>query len=238
MPLIPIEEFAPIFESLKGLFVGLVDGHGNVGDQLIYRSTRQLLGKFSIPWVCQSLYHRPLPVDVLLLFGGGNMGGLYPEEQKLRRAALSRRIPCILLPQSFSGPEPGNYLRMYVRDRESMRHCPQGLLAPDMALGYQPHEELPEPEHSHGLFLRADDEGLFRDHPGNRGDPAGIAFPPEDYLRLAARYRSITTDRLHFAICGLIAGRTVTLLPNSYHKNRSMWETWLVGLGCQWREHP
>lgn len=41
------------------------------------------------------------------------------------------------------------------------------------------------------------------------------------------------TDRLHFAIAGLHAGRDVTLLANDYHKNKSMHETWLADLGCR-----
>jgi exopolysaccharide biosynthesis predicted pyruvyltransferase EpsI len=53
---------------------------------------------------------------------------------------------------------------------------------------------------------------------------------------MASRYRRIITDRLHFAIAGLHAGREVTLLPNNSHKNRSMHETWLAGLGCHFAE--
>lgn len=41
------------------------------------------------------------------------------------------------------------------------------------------------------------------------------------------------TDRLHFAVAGLHAGREVTLVANDYHKNRSMHETWLAALGCR-----
>jgi exopolysaccharide biosynthesis predicted pyruvyltransferase EpsI len=41
------------------------------------------------------------------------------------------------------------------------------------------------------------------------------------------------TDRLHFAIAGLHAGREVTLVANDYHKNRAMHETWLSHFGCR-----
>jgi hypothetical protein len=49
-------------------------------------------------------------------------------------------------------------------------------------------------------------------------------------------FEHIVTDRLHFAIAGLMTGRDVSLLPNGYHKNRSMYETWLEDLGCHWLE--
>jgi exopolysaccharide biosynthesis predicted pyruvyltransferase EpsI len=54
---------------------------------------------------------------------------------------------------------------------------------------------------------------------------------------LATQYKRIITDRLHFAISGLILGRETTILPNSYHKNRSMYETWLRDLGCNFAEN-
>ena len=53
---------------------------------------------------------------------------------------------------------------------------------------------------------------------------------------LAADHRRIVTDRLHFAVAGLHAGRDVTLVANAYHKNRSMHETWLAGLGCRFAD--
>ena len=60
-----------------------------------------------------------------------------------------------------------------------------------------------------------------------------MALTPAAYLALAARHRRIVTDRLHFAVAGLHAGRDVTLVANDYHKNRSMHETWLAALGCR-----
>ncbi len=60
-----------------------------------------------------------------------------------------------------------------------------------------------------------------------------MADTPAAYLALAARHRRIVTDRLHFAVAGLHAGRDVTLVANDYHKNRSMHETWLAAFGCR-----
>ncbi|MEZ6066062.1 MAG: hypothetical protein R3B90_10215 [Planctomycetaceae bacterium] len=60
----------------------------------------------------------------------------------------------------------------------------------------------------------------------------------DEYLRLAGRYAQIITDRLHFAVCGLLCSRRVILCPNAYHKNLGMWETWLHRLGCEWAETP
>jgi hypothetical protein len=86
--------------------------------------------------------------------------------------------------------------------------------------------------------LRKDPEGRFKEFT-SLGDPIEMVGPdPVDYVRAAACYANIYTDRLHFAISGLLAGRSVTLLGNSYHKNRSMWETWLRRAGCGWGDTP
>jgi hypothetical protein len=234
--LLPLSAFEPVFGPLAGQRCGLIDGHGNVGDHLLYRATRQLLDAFGIDWIRQAPDDAD-PVDVLLLFGGGNLGSSYTSEVEIRRRALRRNIPAIVLPQSLMGPEPGPFLRVYVRERASLWHCPQGLLAPELALGYNHCPDPLPPDHRCGVFLRSDAE---RAHSSGRKarDPARLCRTPAEYLALAGRYAHIVTDRLHFAICGLLNRRRVTLLPNSYHKNRSLWETWLRHLGCEWADDP
>ncbi len=236
MRLLPLTHFAPLFTPLLGRRCGLVDGHGNVGDHLIYLATRQLLDAFGVEWIAQRPEDRD-PVDVLLLFGGGNLGSRYPKELEIRRQALQRGLPAIVLPQSLMGPEPGPFERVYVRERASLRYCPEGILAPELALGYDHATPVAAPHEAFGLFLRADEERRIPPVPG-ASDPTCLCKTPAAYLALAARYAHIVTDRLHFAICGLIQRRRVTLLPNSYHKNRSLWETWLRDLGCEWADHP
>ena len=109
----------------------------------------------------------------------------------------------------------------YVREKESLRLCRRALLGPDLALGYSYEGHIQEASYPIGLFLRVDEkEGLFTSLP-SLGDPLKVV--PRDlnaYLQLAMRYRHIITDRLHFAIAGLIVGREVTFLPKRYHNNR------------------
>jgi hypothetical protein len=124
----------------------------------------------------------------------------------------------------------------FVRDRDSLRLAPPGArLAPDLALAYQDEQQLPVTEESLGIFLRDDLEGIH-DQAGR--DPTRECQTATQYVALASRYGVIVTDRLHFATAALVAGRQAILLPNRYHKNRSMYETWLRDLGCLWSDRP
>ena len=141
-----------------------------------------------------------------------------------------------ILPQSFTAAENRPYKRVYVRERASLAFCATGILAPDLALGLR--RPAPKtPTRGTGVFLRRDPErtGWCR---WFRRDPVKLCHTPQEYLDLAASYERIVTDRLHFAICGLLAGRDTTLLPNNYHENRSMHETWLAALGCKFASTP
>jgi hypothetical protein len=68
-------------------------------------------------------------------------------------------------------------------------------------------------------------------------DPAFVAQSFVHWLRIHLYARSITTNRLHSAIVGSIAGKPVTLGPGSYHKNHSVWEFSLAQRNSKWSEH-
>lgn len=242
MRLLSLEHYEHVFAPLRGLRIGLVDGFGNTGDKLIYQATRQLLDAFEIDWIVQKPSDQDR-VDKLLLFGGGSMGSWYIRDVAIRRRALRRQIPAILLPQSFMRREDRAFEKVFVRERPSQRFCPHGVLAPDLALGYSYTPPSEPPLHERGIFLRTDREAkwplkaLLGLH-SNLGDPMKWCKTYTEYLALAAQYQHICTDRLHFAICGLLNGRSVTLLPGNWHKNRGIWELWLKDLGCQWADSP
>jgi len=239
MRILPKESFAHVFAHLQGLRVGVVDGIGNVGDYLLYAATRQLLDDFGIEWVSTNIISHDDPrrqgVDHLLLFAGGNMG--YGPCTAIRERALSYGIPATLLPQSWLIYESGPYDRMFAREHQSMQICMRTELAPDLALGFDFPESETSPTLGKGLFCRRFGNQLFPDHRGS-SDPAEYCHTIDAYAKLAARYSHVVTDRLHFAITALGMRRKVTLLPVSYHKNRSMWETSLRQLGVAWAERP
>jgi exopolysaccharide biosynthesis predicted pyruvyltransferase EpsI len=228
-PLLPVEQFECVFAEWRNKKAYLLQGDGNLGDALIHRATVSLFEKFGID---------SAPVEeaaVIFYGGGGNMGEFYPtpkgQRESLLKLSKDLSKPLVVLPQSFVTPDDFQCYRIFVRERESQRLRPDAILAPDLVLGLEIEDSLPQPTVESGLFLREDYEGIFKSQSG-RSDPVWSG----DYIQLAARYRNIVTDRLHFAIVGLILGRTVTLLPNMYFKNRAMYDAWLRDLGCKWRD--
>jgi len=245
--LLPTIAFAPIFAGLKGASVGYVRNEfGNAGDALQREATYQLFDRFGIEYTVvnpEGHWNGSVPagIDQLVLFGGGNMG-LRRGTYRLRRQAVAAHLPITQLPNSWVSPEPETVQHcraVYAREAHSLKFCPEAIVAPDMALGFEYAAPVPEPVEKLGVFFRRDWEGRFADHPGNQGPPfAGLGQNVYGYLALAARYETIVTDALHFAICGLFNRRRVILLPTKYHKSRGMYEAWLDALGCEWADTP
>ena len=136
-------------------------------------------------------------------------------------------LPKIILPQSaYDATEDlSAFDIVYVREQVSYDllapHHPDVRLAPDMALALRVPPS--QPTKQHGTFLRSDNE--WHGRKGN--DPIHLATTTDDYIRLAGDYESITTNRLHFAIAAALQGVRVSLTPNGYHKNESMYQQWL-----------
>lgn len=238
--LLSLQNFEKIFNELKGKKIGFVLMSGNVGDDLITDSAIQLLKYFKIDFkfvnkkgrewefddsVCRS-------VDEFLVNGGGNIGALYAFDLAIRKSLFRYNKPITILPQTFCEiREDLPYKKVWVRETRSLAYRCDAFLAPDLALGYTLKFDLPEASEEIGLFLRTDIEKSI-DHNLSIGDPIEMCKNSEEYIKLAANYKLIITNRLHFAIAGLIARRQVILLHNSYFKNEAVWEAWLRGLGC------
>ena len=236
MRLINLSQFEPIFEPLSGLTVGIVDGIGNTGDQLLYLAARQLCKEFNVEhFTVNALAEDPIPrCDKLLLFGGGNIG--YPPAAAIRNKAFESGIPCWLLPQSVIRCETLKCEKMFFRESISRDIIGDGEIAPDLALGF----DFPESDmnkRGSEIFLRRNG-GSVHHHVriAMKSDPAMFCHTPEDYWNLTDKFEEVTTDRLHVAICSLAMKTKTTLLPVNYHKNIAMFREWLEPLGCLWKD--
>ena len=233
MALLMPSAYEHVFGPYQGKKVCLARAPGNWGDILIAATTHQLFAHFGIHAVGVD------DAEIIMYCGGGNMGPLWPSCVAFRSKLLqeARNRPIVILPQSWTGSDGFPAVKFFTRETVSLRFCPQATLAPDLALAY----ELPENFLIHatkitkGIFFRTDREKVTVP-PDNIGDPAIMAKNLDDYLLLASRYRHIHTNRLHFAVAGLLVGSRVTIYANSYHKNKAVFELWLRGRACEWGE--
>ena len=207
---------------------------GNTGDLLIREGGKQLFHAFEIV-----VTEGDQPCDAVFWGGGGNMGSLYPAAQSAREKgrafATARKVPFIVLPQSWTGPDSIAADQFFAREHGSLQLCPQAILAPDLALAFRSDEGLAPAREAEGWFFRKDAESLGTP-PNNIADPVSRARTAAEYIRLAADYSVIHTDRLHFAISAMIAQRQAVLYPNNYFKCRAIYDLWLRGRGCAWGE--
>lgn len=67
-------------------------------------------------------------------------------------------------------------------------------------------------------------------------DPARFCRSFDQWLVLHRSAKRIVTNRLHSAIAGAVLGKPTVLLPNSYHKNRSVWQQSLRERGVDWSD--
>lgn len=245
MSLVSPTVYTPLFEPLRHARVGFVSMRGNAGDHMIDDAARQLFRYFGINYRDLSpsdLAASTLPpeVDEIVVSGGGNLGRFYGEPYGLRQAALSHGLPVTVFPQSVISVDEdlSPYKTVYAREHISQSLHPGLRLTPDLALALTIPGDLPAPECGNGLFLRRDVEARFRGHADSLPDPVATCPSPHSYIRLAARFEHVISDRLHFCIAALLAGRRATLLPNSYHKNEAMFSSWLEELGCEWSDTP
>lgn len=66
------------------------------------------------------------------------------------------------------------------------------------------------------------------------GDPVSNSSTFEEWLELHDSVEEIVTNRLHSSIVGTILKKNVCLLPNSYFKNRGIWEYSLRDMNVKW----
>lgn len=235
--LLPLTAIAPVFTPLAGKRVGLVHRPDSrrVEDLLTAMATEQLLTKFGVSYAVQGPDDET-DAEVLVLFSSDSYGHKNCwQDCACRLAALATGKPCVLLPQTAYGTQGGKYAAAFVRDHTSLKYVPESSVVPDPFMCYDPGLEFGKPTLELGEFFTSSADGKW---PGRGADIAARFTDPIEYLRHIASHRRLLTDSTQVAICGLLAGRSVTLLPTKLHQQRSVYYSWLMSLGCQWAEEP
>lgn len=254
-----------LLSTLRGKKVHLHVPNGNTGDKLITQATKLLFFRNKIQIVSEStekevlednnftseMFKRLDRTDIVLYGGGGNVCGRYDTRKVIKKLGDMARFsasPFVCLPQSiehFDLEVMENFDHIHIRDQVSYQMmCQAGFgvftsLTPDLALSYG-YTEIAK----NAMKFSRNDIGIFKRKDGEKRltpeedckDPAEICNTPEEYFALASDYNNIITDRLHFAIAGILMRKNVTLIGNNYHKNKSIWESYL-NIFCNYRDN-
>jgi hypothetical protein len=230
--------------------VTFVPNPGNVGDAFINLACfRALTSHFGKVVVC-SVEQQPQTECVFIAGGGNLIEGLYTTiSDFVTSRCRGRRV--IFFPSSVKGfgtwlDGLGGRARMICREPMSFAHVAAHLPAEDLHLAHDAAFSLADvirtvfaaqiQQHpaAQARFLRGDGE---RAGQAQRGDGDVMAHTGGNWLDLAAaeravaetaatmlRFGRIYTDRLHGAILAAMLDRYVVLMPNSYYKNRAVFD--------------
>lgn len=75
--------------------------------------------------------------------------------------------------------------------------------------------------------FRSDKETKLKSFPISNNDISynGYATKPlDEFIAVLQQYTQVNTDRLHVAIGATLLGKQVQLFPNSYHKNKAVFD--------------
>ena len=227
--------------------------HANVGDSAIWLGERALLTGLGADVVYVADLHtfseaglsERLPTGTILLHGGGNLGDLWPDHQKLReqiiRAFPGHRI--IQLPQSVHFGDSAGLdrarevfdahpdLLLLLRDHRSLLVARRAfrapsMLCPDSALALSQLPRCTRPGHRILWLSRADHEAAHHTEPDlaadvHRTDWTGQQGADDAWIAafqtVARDLQAASTDR-----CGGVTSRSRGDLTRSYDRHAAL----------------
>ena len=210
---------------------------GNYGDSLIWHGTKILLNSLNIKEHYVEI-SSPKYNDVLFIDGGGNFVDYYTDVKNFLLEKPSLYNEVIILPHTIFGDKQIEILNnmtsdltIFCREKISAEFVDNNLnqgntyLWHDCAF-YNTFTPMSSGEGVLNAF-RSDKESVLNKLPESNNDVSynGYAQKPlDDLVSMLGKYNQINTDRLHVAICATLLGKQVKLFPNSYYKNKAVFE--------------
>lgn len=180
--------------------------------------------------------------DGIVVFSGGGNIGIYPGNEARRNTVIActpRARGYLVMPQSCARPESSlRDERVEVWARESRSHeilRASGVrtrLVPDAAFAMA--DRFPTTPDGKGILAILRTPGTCQERvahplaaPGTVSDPT-LDLPINVVVDTIGERAVVLSDRLHGGIIASMMRKRVALLPVSYHKNQSFYETWFA----------
>lgn len=233
--------------NLQGVRCDLLRFPGNYGDALILRGTREILNSAGVEYRLIQCDNAPAS-DTLIVDGGGNLVDLYDDVRSFLESVGKHYSRIVILPHTITGARPlaclrelGHRVVVFCRERVSYAavraSAPQAevFLWHDCALFAKVQRRGGTTAEPNSILFayRTDAEASSSARSCVRGNRdlslEGNAMSPLDHIvEVLGRYERVFTDRLHIGIAASLLDCEVVLYPNSYYKNRAVYEYSLV----------
>lgn len=214
---------------------------GNYGDALIWHGTQFVLREAGLSF--QTIEYDMQPMyKILIVDGGGNLVDYYSDVKNFLETYGSWYSKVIILPHTIAGAKSlaclsqlGNRLTVFCREGVSYTAVKYSLPEAEVFLWHDCafYVQIPPSLPSHNIELgelrafRTDIESTSHQVPKDNRDLSleGYAMSSLDNMfGVLKGYKRVVTDRLHIAIAGALLGCEIELYPNSYYKNRAVYE--------------
>lgn len=231
---VDLKKFLKIYENKS---IDFFRFSGNYGDSLIWHGTKRLLSLLNISeqYVETS---SPKHNNVLFIDGGGNFVDYYSDIRDflIKKPALYDEI--IILPHTIFGEKQievlnniSSKLTIFCREKISAKFLEGRLTRGKVYLWYDCafYNQFPPVPVGNGAIntFRSDKESKLHTLPISNNDIShnGYATKPlGEFIAILQKYAQVNTDRLHVAICATLLGKQVRLFPNSYYKNKAVFD--------------
>jgi exopolysaccharide biosynthesis predicted pyruvyltransferase EpsI len=200
--------------------------YGNIGDELIYAGTRQLLAR---------RFYKEVSVRNLsgasghtaVVAGGGCWCGPYHDVAAHLSLIENNFKRVIVMPSSFDVSVPfvsatlaATKALVFARERDSfngIRGLCNANIAYDCAFYF---DYRPYLRHGEGCLaaFRIDKESVRSAVPEGNNDISKSCSSLDEWLWTIARHADVKTDRAHVMIAAALLGKTVDYGTSSYHK--------------------
>lgn len=224
-------------EKYRGISVDFYRFPGNYGDSLIWHGTKILLKEFGISENYVEI-SSPKNNDILFIDGGGNFVDYYSDIRDFltQKSDLYKEI--VILPHTIFGEKQikilnnlsGN-ITVFCREKISFNFVKQNFINGNVYLWHDCAFYNIFSKTTGGIgtlnAFREDKESIVDNIPAANNDLSynGYATKPlDEFVKFLSQYEEINTDRLHVAICTTLLGKKVNLFPNSYYKNKAVFE--------------
>jgi len=224
-------------EKYRGRSVDFYRFPGNYGDSLIWHGTKKLLNMLDIHEDYVEIFSLKNN-DILFIDGGGNFVDYYSDIKDflIKKPNLYKEI--IILPHTIFGRKQIDILNslsgsvtVFCREKVSFEFLKEKFVNGNVYLWHDCafYNELEKALNGQGVLnsFRKDKESIISNAPESNYDLSynGYATKPlNEFINYLKKYEEINTDRLHVAICGILLGKKVNLYPNSYYKNKAVFD--------------